>query len=485
MFNEDRVVALVGRPNVGKSRLFNRLAGRRIAIVHDQAGVTRDVNATEVEDGYQLLDTGGLGLQAKMSEQELVAAAEDQVYFAIQAATLVCFVVDARQGCVPMDEDLAGELRKFGKQTMLVINKTDHSGLDSIEEDFSHLGFDHVVKVSAEHGHNIEGLKDAINDILGPAPEVEKAPEVRRTKICFIGRPNVGKSSLCNGLLQNERLVVSDVAGTTRDCVEQDLDYTTEKGEDWHFRLYDTAGVRRKGKLSSSVEYFSTVRSRRAMEFSDVVFIVLDAPDGVTKQDKALMAEINEAGKATAVIVNKWDYALEMFEDEPLKGYDTIEEFQESFLQAVRKELFALPQSPVIFASAVTGHNLTNVLALARTLDQRCEKKLKTPQINKALAGMIRKREPRYLDNKKFKVYYSVQTGIRPYKIRIYCNRATKLEESYRRYLEKGIIEAFKLQGCPVTFELIGKTVRYADDDKMKMDKRNVKRKPGAGKRRR
>ncbi|MBN2069533.1 MAG: ribosome biogenesis GTPase Der [Opitutales bacterium] len=470
MWNEDRVVALVGRPNVGKSRLFNRLAGRRIAIVHDQPGVTRDVNSTEVEDGaYQLLDTGGLGLQVEMSEKELVAAAEDQVFFAIEAATLVCFVVDGRQGCVPMDETLASDLRRYGKKTILVINKVDQGGMEPIEDDFSHLGFDCVVLVSAEHGYNISELQRIIKKILGPAPLVEKEPDVRRTKLCFIGRPNVGKSSMCNALLKNERLVVSDVPGTTRDCVEQDLEYISDKGgEHWYFRLFDTAGVRRNAKLSSSVEYFSTVRSRRAMEFADVVFIVLDARDGVTKQDKALMAEVNEAGKATAVIVNKWDYALETFEEEPLKGYESEFEFRDAFVKAVRKELFALPSSPIIFASAKTGFNLAEVLKVARAIDVRCEKKLPTPKLNQVMEQLLRKREPRYIDNKRFKIYYSVHVGARPFKIKIFCNRATKLEESYRRYLEKGLSEAFGLEGCPITFELIGKTVRYAQPTKGK-----------------
>ena len=231
-------VAIVGRPNVGKSRLFNRLAGKRISIVHDRPGVTRDVVVADSPDGFALMDTGGIGMLPDMTPKEIQDATESQADFAIQAANLLLFVVDGREGLLPLDESLAAKFRKMGKSPGLVVNKIDEPQRNYLFSEFGKLGFKHVVSVSAEHGHGVEKLSELLLSLLPPSPPLPDANEESRTRIAFIGRPNVGKSSLCNRLLNMERLIVSDVPGTTRETVELDLDYDTgENNETWKFRL--------------------------------------------------------------------------------------------------------------------------------------------------------------------------------------------------------------------------------------------------------
>ncbi|HKJ89637.1 MAG TPA: ribosome biogenesis GTPase Der, partial [Oceanipulchritudo sp.] len=318
-------VALVGRPNVGKSRLFNRLAGRRLAIVHDLAGVTRDVNATVVKNHYTLLDTGGIGLVVDMDHEKLIEAAEAQVWLAVEAADLICLVVDGREGVTSLDETLAVRLRESGKRVMVVVNKIDHEGLEGHTADFEALGLEPCVPVSAEHGYNETGLEEAIEGFLGPAPERAESEEPHRIHLAFVGRPNVGKSSLCNTLLEDERLVVSEVPGTTRDSVMLDLDFQGSDGRMLPFRLIDTAGLRRRKRVSHSIEYFSTLRSHRAVEQADIVFLVIDAEAGVTRQDKALAGEVMEAGKSVGLIVNKWDIAIDRFRANQPEAYENMD----------------------------------------------------------------------------------------------------------------------------------------------------------------
>ncbi len=472
----NRSVALVGRPNVGKSRLFNRLAGRRIAIVLDQPGVTRDVNAFEVQTDkgtYTLLDTGGIGLTVDMSQKQLVAAAEEQVFIAAQAATLICLVVDARDGLTPLDEMIAQRLRSFGKTPLLVINKVDSEKVEPRAAEFARLGLGSGITVSAEHGYGEDDLRAAILERLPEIPADELAPAEfdenglrkvpqRRIRISFVGRPNVGKSSLCNALLKSERLVVSEVPGTTRDAIELDLDFKAPDGSTWPFRLVDTAGLRRKVRIDTPVEYFSSLRSQEAIAKSDVVFVVIDAMEGITKQEQALLGEVIKTAPSVALLVNKWDFARAKFKEgaQGVDGFEDERDFREKFEEAVRKELFFLPDSPVLFVSAKTGYYVENVLRTARALDERLDTKLPTGQINRTLERLFEKRPPRSTQGKRFKAYYATQTGSRPFNVRVFCNRAERLEESYRRYLENGFIEEFGLQGCPLRFDLIGKPPR-------------------------
>ena len=461
--NLPRSVALVGKPNVGKSRLFNRLAGRRIAIVHDQPGVTRDLNVVEVEGDFSLMDTGGLGLDSVHQGENLGEIIAEQVFFAVQAAGIILMVVDGAVGCSAVDESILADLRRYGKEPLLVINKIDRPEHEERICEFDHLGLKIAFAVSAEHGRGIKGLKEEIRQLLGPKSRVENSyrPEdSERVKICFIGRPNVGKSSLCNRLLSADRLIVHEVPGTTRDSVEIDLDYTSETGETGSFRLIDTAGVRRRAGTRTPVEYFSSLRSRDAVQRADVVFLVLDARAGVARQDKLLAGQAMDAGKALAVVVNKWDFVHEWFRRDPPPEYAGEPEFRDKFREAVAKEVFFMSDCPILFTSALKGLRLDEILSVATKLDGKQMTRLPTPRLNRLINDLLRKRKPRQQKGRRLKIYYAVQTGIRPIRIRLFCNQATKLEAPYRRYLEHSITGKYNLHGCPIVFDVVGKPAR-------------------------
>ncbi len=458
-------VAIVGRPNVGKSRLFNRLAGRRISIVHDRPGVTRDVVVADSPQGYTLMDTGGIGMLPEMTPAEIQQATEDQADFAIRAADLLLFVVDGREGLIPLDETLAIKFRKMGKKPVLVVNKLDEAEKNYSISEFARLGFEQTVGISAEHGHGMDNLLSTIAGRLPPPPAPADEGVESRTKIAFIGRPNVGKSSLCNRLLNMDRLIVSDVPGTTRETVELDLNYQVEDQDDvWRFRLFDTAGLKRKKRIDSSLDYFSAVRTKHAVESVDIVFLVLDAREGVTKQDKVMAHHVLSEGRALSILVNKWDLALESFRKEPLPGYEDEKDFRKSYLKSLRKEFFFLPDSPVSFVSAKTGHSINDFLQVAQDLDSRMDKTLSTSALNKLIGDMWEHRPPAKIKGKRFKVFYAVQVENRPFRIKLFCNREERLNDQYRRYLEKGIQQKFGLSGCPLKFSLAGKEARYQED---------------------
>jgi GTP-binding protein len=465
MIDPSRTVALVGRPNVGKSRLFNRLCGKRMSIVHDMPGVTRDLISTEVRDDYVLLDTGGIGMELEMTPKNIATAAEEQVEFAIQAATVILFVVDVRSGITTLDEVVAQKLRRYGKQVILVTNKVDLEENEGDADEFVRLGLGDPFCVSAEHGRGILELEQAIEEMLGPKPEGSEADKSKRIRISLIGRPNVGKSSIGNKLLKSTRLIVSDVAGTTRDSVELDLDYKHKDGELLKFRMADTAGLRMKRKVDSPVEYFSTVRTQAALERSDVVILVIDAVDGVTKQDQALAGEILDAGRALVVVVNKWDCIIERWEQDPIDGYKNLKHFLKSYEESLRKEMFFLPDPPVIFVSAKTGFEIESMLEAAASLQATLDMKLPTGRLNNLIQKLFEARAPKLVGIKRFKIFYAVQTGSRPLRIRFFCNRVERLDPSYRRYLEKAIVHEFQLSGCPVRFDLVGKERRYEEGE--------------------
>lgn len=460
MQNAPRTVAIVGRPNVGKSRLFNRLVRRRISIVHDMPGVTRDVVTAEVEDGeYTLLDTGGLGLTGGDTPARIVKASEAQVGFAIETATVILFTVDAREGVTALDERIAGLLRKSRKHVLLVANKADR-GKEKIADlsDFYRLGFGEPFYISAEHGNGEAELRNAILAKLGPVPEETEADRTR-LHVCFVGRPNVGKSSLSNRLLNSDRLIVSDVPGTTRDAVELDFTFTTKDGKPWLFRLVDTAGIRAAPKLSSSVEYFSRLRSLEAIHTADVVFMVLDAMDGVTQQDKAIAGEVVKAQKPIVIVVNKWDLVHDAFRKHVpgMEKYKNVRDFREKFEHALFNELFFTPGAPVMFVSALTGHEIERMLRAARALDRRLDTKIPTAKLNATLIKLADRTPPPAIGGQRFKIYYATQTSRRPFRIKVFCNQERTLTESYRRYLEAGLVKEFELDGCPIHFDLVGK----------------------------
>jgi len=502
-----RIVAIVGRPNVGKSRLFNRLTRSRISIVHDQPGVTRDVvSANVVEGAYTLLDTGGLGLKGGDSPVELTRASEKQVDFAIEAADLILFVVDGLEGFTALDAQIANRLRRGKKNVLLVVNKADF-GDDKIDLGEAYrLGLGEPLRVSAEHGRGEGDLRAAIVEKLGPVAVPEASPGSatesdspaaseataaddfvpetdpdgnplpaalpgRRNPdeplcVCFIGRPNVGKSSLSNRLLGSDRLIVSDIAGTTRDAIEIPFTFKGRNGKDYPFRLIDTAGIKAQTKLASPVEYFSRLRSLDAISKCDVVFLVLDAVDGVTSQDKAIAGEAIKERKPIIVIVNKWDVVKDSFRqgldpdcapEEAIHDFKNEREYRAKYEQAIRDRLFFTPGAPILFVSAMSGYEVDRMLNCAVQLNRNAEKKIPTAKLNALIQALAERVPAPAIGGKRFRVYYVVQTGVRPFRVKLFCNREDKLSEQYRRYLEAGMVKEFGLDGCPVYFDLVGK----------------------------
>jgi GTP-binding protein len=459
-------VAIVGRPNVGKSRLFNRLARRRIAIVHDQPGITRDVLSAPVEDGgYILLDTGGLGLKGGDTHAELTAASEVQVGFAIDVASLILFVVDGFESITALDQRIADRLRRSRKNVILVVNKADRGDHAIDHAEIHALGFGEPVLVSAEHGRGEDELRAAIAERLAlveagrpPAGAPDGESGEKPLCICFIGRPNVGKSSLGNRLLQSDRLLVSEVPGTTRDAVELPFGIRDRRGRVHPFRLIDTAGIKAVSKLASPVEYFSRLRSLDAIQRADVIFLVLDAMEGVTQQDKAVAGEAVKERKPIVVLVNKWDLVLEAFKSpEGLSSYKSERDYREKYEHAVFERLFFTPGAPLVFVSAMTGKEIDRMLNAAVQLNRVLDKKLPTAKLNKTLIHLTERTPPPSVGGRRFRIYYATQTGNRPFRIKMFCNREEKLTESYRRYLEAGLVREFGLDGCPFVFELVGK----------------------------
>jgi GTPase len=470
-----RTVAIVGRPNVGKSRLFNRLVGRRVSIVHDMPGVTRDIVRARVEAGnYDLLDTGGLGLEGDASTAQIIVASERQVNFAVETADLIVFCLDGLGGVTSLDTKIAAMLRRARRPVLLVVNKADFGDSKVDLGEAPRLGLGEPILVSAEHGTGETDLRAAILERLGPDPE-ETAAEVPgggfKTAadplcVCFIGRPNVGKSSLSNRLLGSDRLIVSPLAGTTRDSVEVPFDFKGRNGAMYPFRLIDTAGIKAATKIASPVEYFSRLRSLDAIQRADVVFLVLDAVDGVTQQDKAIAGEAIQERKPIIVVVNKWDVVRESFKrkedpdcapEEGLHGYRNEREYRDKYEEAIRSRLFFTPGAPVMFVSAMSGYEVDRMLNAAVKLHRTLDKKLPTAKLNALLNMLTERTPPPAVGGKRFKSYYATQTSHRPFRIKLFCNREEKLTESYRRYLEAGVVHEFGLDGCPVYFDLVGK----------------------------
>ncbi len=464
-----RSVVIVGRPNVGKSRLFNRIARKRISIVHDQPGVTRDVISAEVGDGYTLMDTGGLGLkEGETSSAAIIAASERQVGFAIDTAALILFIIDGLEGVTALDDRIARRLRQGGKPVIVVVNKADFGDEKADHEGVMRLGLGDPIFVSAEHGRGESDLRDAILARIGMPPRDPNA-SIERVKqengripgpicICFIGRPNVGKSSLANRLLRSDRLIVNDIAGTTRDAIELPFEFKGRDKKMHPFRLIDTAGIKSATKLASSVEYFSRLRSLDAMQRSDVVFLVLDAIDGVTHQDKAIAGEAVKDRKPIAVIVNKWDLVHETFKKHGgIDGAKSERDYREKYEKELFNRLFFTPGAPLIFVSAMSGFEVDRMLNAAVKLHRTLDKKLPTARLNETLSRLAERTPPPAIGARRFKIYYATQTGNRPFRIKIFCNREERLSESYRRYLEAGLVKEFDLSGCPIEFDLVGK----------------------------
>ncbi len=429
-------VAIVGRPNVGKSTLFNRLVGSRIAIEDQTPGVTRDrlLYPLTLEDRtFDLIDTGGIGMVDRQDLSALVAA---QITVAIDAAAALVFLVDSRDGITPLDQDVAARLRRVNKPVLLVANKVDTLALEDALPSFHALGFGDALPVSAKQKRNLDQLEEALLEIL-PPPAAGEEPLATRDllKIAFTGRRNVGKSSIVNALAGSERVIVSDTPGTTRDSLDIIIERDGEK-----FVAIDTAGMRKRGQLDDAMEFYAHLRTERAIRRADVVVLLLDVMDEISKVDKRIGQLIVEEYKPCIIALNKWDLAKEA---DP--GV-TVETFQ----KYLNDNLAGLWFCPLAGVSAKAGENIWGLVRAARRLARQAARPVKTGALNKALAGAYAKRRPKPLRGKIGKIYYGTQIDTSPPTILIFCNNPRVFDDNYRRYLQGQLRQALGFDEVPV-----------------------------------
>jgi len=464
MARMSELIAIVGRPNVGKSALFNRIAGRRIAIVHDQPGVTRDRVTAEVEwhgRPFTLVDTGGIGLARGEKARDVISrAAFDQVELAIEAARVVILVVNIREGVVPLDKEVAARLRRAGKPTLVAANKADNDKEDIGAGEFSELGFGQVFPVSAIHQRGIDDLMSAaLAGLPPPAAETGVAAEPA-LKLAVVGRPNVGKSSLVNALTHSERVVVTPIPGTTRDSVDVPFEVLTE-GVRQKYVLIDTAGVRKHRRVDDSVEFFSVKRTEESIARCDIVLFVLDAEAGILEQDKKVADKIIEERKACILVVNKWDLAIPGLDTGRRRlreaSRNTRREGQARPLASlaefgdwVRERLFFLDYAPVIFTSATEGLHLDRLLESIRYVASQLRQKVPTAILNRTLHDAIQRRQPVSAAGQRLKFFYATQIREAPPTFLLFVNRADLFSDAYRKYLSQEMRRAFGYEGCPI-----------------------------------
>ncbi|MEI6715161.1 MAG: ribosome biogenesis GTPase Der [Verrucomicrobiota bacterium] len=438
-----RTVAIVGRPNVGKSALFNRLIGKKISIVHDMPGVTRDRIVAVCKQGrtpFQVIDTGGIGADVDLEFTDQVRA---EVDIALETSDLLLFVVDGQTGLTGVDAEIAKRLRRISKPLILVVNKIDHSSHQTLPAEFTRLGFDPVLAVSAEHGLGMDVLIDRMGALLpSESPEEEAERRLIPLKIAIVGRPNVGKSSLTNAILQDERTLVSPISGTTRDAV--DVPY--QRGEQ-RYTLIDTAGIRPKSKRSDSVEIFSVMRSESSIERADLCCMVVDVDQGVSSQDKRIAGMIVEAGKPCVIVLNKWDLIEERTK--------TKEGMREE-LEKIQQQLFFLPYAPMVMLSAKTGMAMDRLFKRIENVREASRRRLGTGPLNRVFTTAMTNHPPALKSGRRFKVLYGTQPeprGTSPIpvpEIVLFCNEKALLDDSYRRFLESRIREVEPWEGLPL-----------------------------------
>ena len=462
------LIAIVGRPNVGKSALFNRIAGRRIAIVHDEPGVTRDRVTAEVEwhgRPFTLVDTGGIGLARGEKARDVISrAAFEQVELAIEAARVIIMVVNVHEGVVPLDTEVAAQLRRAGKEVLVAVNKVDNDRADIGAGEFSELGFAKIFPVSAIHQRGIDALMDAALAALpadtSPAKTGEESVAEQALKLAVVGRPNVGKSSLINALTHSERVIVSPIPGTTRDSVDVPFEVETE-GVRQKYILIDTAGVRRPGRVDNSVEFFSVKRTEESIARCDIVIFVLDAEAGILTQDKKVADKIIEEKRACILVINKWDLAIPGLEAgrRELKAASkaTRREGQAKplaslaeFADWVREKLFFLDYAPVIFTSATTGFHLDRLLESIRYVASQLRQKVPTGILNRTLNDAIERRQPVSSAGHRLKFFYATQVRQAPPTFLLFVNNADLFSDQYRKYLAQEMRKAFGYEGCPI-----------------------------------
>lgn len=429
------VLAIVGRPNVGKSTLFNRLAGRRVAIVEEKPGVTRDRLYQDVEwNGHTfiLIDTGGLDYQ---ETDEINAQVRRQVEIAVADSDAVLFLVDARTGPTAADEEIALRLRRSGKPVLLAANKVENYGKVSDYYEFFRLGLGEPIFISAAQGLNTGDLLDRALEIL-PHPEDEEYPfDVIR--IAVVGRPNVGKSSLVNSILGGERVIVSDIPGTTRDAIDTWFEMNGK-----NLLLVDTAGIRRRSRIEGATEKFSVIRSLRAIDRCDISFIMFDARTGVTEQDKHIAGYVHEKGKASILVVNKWD----LIEKDDRTG--------SHYIKNVQHELAFMDYSPVVLISALTKKRVHQLLKMTEPVWEEYNRRISTGSLNSFLSDALLKNPPPTHKTRKLKILYATQEGVRPPTFVLFVNSPEIMHFSYLRYLENQIRQAYGFMGTPVKFVL-------------------------------
>lgn len=463
-----RVVAIVGRPNVGKSALFNRLAGERIAIVHDQPGITRDRIVAECALGdapFEIIDTGGIG---EIADADFADRVRTEAEIAVQAATVVLFTVDGRAGMMPADQDLGKYLRRAKAKVLLVVNKIDLPKHGPLMAEFTRLGFRDVFTVSAAHGRGISDLVEAIEERLPAAPAPleeaedadigEDAPKSVRKRlsprIAILGRPNVGKSSLTNAILRDDRTIVSDIAGTTRDAVDIPHVFNGRP-----YVLIDTAGMRHRSRHNTSAEVFSVMRSEKSVHRADLCVLVVDAAAGVTRMDRQIAGLIQEARKPVVLLLNKWDLI-----DKGGEG-KTLKEFRKQFLEDAASELFFMDHAPLIAISVKEKMGIGKVFTAIEEIREAANAPTPTGPLNRLLQAAMEHQPPRTVFNKRFKLLYATRTNdeLAPTPIPVprflfFCNDERLLTADYRRYLEKCIRKEYPFPGLPITIRLRGRT---------------------------
>ena len=432
------LIAIVGRPNVGKSMLFNKLVGQRLSIVEDTPGVTRDRLYAEAEwrnRKFDLVDTGGIEPSA---DSQILSFMRQQAEIAIQHATVILFVCDIKTGLTASDQEVANMLLRSRKPVVLAVNKMDQVGITNPDiYEFYNLGLGDPIAVSAVHGHGTGDLLDACMEYFPPEDEEDDV-----IKVAIIGKPNVGKSSLVNRILGEQRVIVSDMAGTTRDAV--DSYFENQKGK---YLFIDTAGMRKKSKVDDRIEKFSVLRATMAIERADVCLILVDANEGVTEQDTKVAGLAHEAGKACIIVVNKWD-AIE-------KDDKTMDHMR----QDIRRDLSYMTYAPIVFISALTGQRVDRLFDLINYVNDQASLRITTGMLNTVLADATARVQPPTDKGRRLKIYYMTQIGIKPPHFVCFCNDAKLFHFSYQRYLENQIRSTFGLEGTPVRL-----TIRQKSD---------------------
>ena len=426
------LVAIVGRPNVGKSLLFNRLCGQKLSIVEDTPGVTRDRLYAECEwrgRKFDIVDTGGIEPTA---DSEILLFMREQAMLAIESADVIVFVTEIGTGVTAADQDVATILQRSGKPVVLCVNKMDSTGAVNPDiYEFYSLGLGDPIALSAVHGHGTDELLDAC--FAHFPPEEGQDEDGDRIRVAVIGKPNVGKSSLINLILGEKRVIVADMPGTTRDSVDTRVD-----NKYGHYTFVDTAGIRRRSKVDDRIEKFSVLRAQLAIERADVCLIMIDAREGVTEQDTKIAGMAHEAGKASVIVVNKWDLVE--------KETGTMEKVRKD----VYRDLAFMTYAPVLFISALTGQRTERIFELVNYVNEQNSMRITTGMLNNVLADAQAHAQPPTDKGKRLKIYYMTQTGVRPPHFVIFCNDKELFHFSYQRYLENQVRSVFGLEGTPI-----------------------------------